>query len=521
MSTGISRRQMIIQLTSAFTGMTLAAACRSGGSEISTDQSRLTAVARPVVTRKGGSLVVGQTAIIPSTDPFPSGPALNAFKWAMFNPIVSLDANSQPIPYLAESWAWSDDRLKLTFKLRQGVKFHSGRPLTAEAVKWNIEHAQDPKSQSAVGGELTSVQARAVDGSTLELTLPDDSYPHIFSLLTNILIADPQSDLTQSAAGTGAFRLDGLDPGNEMRLVRNQNYWRSDRPYLDSVTIKTVPDPQAAVVALEAGAANIVWCAASDLQRLKEGPDTTGAVLKASGSFEFLVSTVDEPFTDKRVRQAIDLALDRRRFADTLMYGLTDPTYILWLKNSPAWDASIDAGEFNLDKARQRLVDAGYANGFETTIQTNSAYPELARFAEIVQADLVKIGVKLNIQPMEAVQANAAVTQANFSALITHEYGYGDQDPAMQFTAFVFRPSGNASRFQSDQYGQMVDAARREPDWNRRLALYRQIAVFLKDAAFVLPIANGIYPFGLRSNVKGLARQPLAGAPILEDIWFS
>jgi len=95
----------------------------------------------------------------------------------------------------------------------------------------------------------------------------------------------------------------------------------------------------------------------------------------------------------------MNLALDRRRFTDNVLNGLTEPTYIVWLKSSPAWDASIDVGEFNLDRARTLLSEAGYPNGFQTRIQTNGAYPELTKFAEIVQADLSKIGVKLDIVP--------------------------------------------------------------------------------------------------------------------------
>ena len=517
----ISRRQLLVGLAVGLASIGLTSACTTPDSPATTQTPTRNGTSALIEMNKGSTLVIGQTASIPSTDPFPTGPALNTFRWAMFNPLVTLDKNLQPVPCLAESWTLSDDRQQFTFKLRQGVTFHSGRPLTADAVRWSIEHAQDPKNQSAVGGELSGVQARAADNSTLELTLPDPSFPQIFSLLANVLIADPQSDIAQSAAGTGAFKLDALDPGNSLRLVRNPNYWRRNRPFLDEVTFNTFRDPQAAVAALEAGTASITPCPASDFQRLKDGTATTAIDLRASGSFEFLISAVDEPFTDKRVRQAINVALDRKRFAETLLYGLTDPTYILWMRGSPAWDASIDVGEFNLDKAHQLLVDAGYGSGFETKIQTNGAYPELTRFAEVVQADLSKIGVKLTIEPMEAVQANAAVTQGRFSALMTHIFGYGDQDPALQFTAFVFRPSGNASRFQSDQYSQLVDTARREPDRARRVALYRQIAVFLQDAAFELPIANAISPYGVRSNVHGFTRQPAAGAPIVEDIWLS
>jgi ABC-type transport system substrate-binding protein len=91
----------------------------------------------------------------------------------------------------------------------------------------------------------------------------------------------------------------------------------------------------------------------------------------------------------------------------------------------------------------------------------------------------------------------------------------------MQFTAFVFRPDGNASRFESDRYRQLVDAARAEQDWDKRLGLYRQIATLVKDEAFVLPIANNISAYGLRSNVQGFSRQPLQPSPLLEDIWLT
>jgi ABC-type transport system substrate-binding protein len=222
-----------------------------------------------------------------------------------------------------------------------------------------------------------------------------------------------------------------------------------------------------------------------------------------------------------RVRQAIDLSLDRQRFAQTLMYGLTEPTYIIWMKQSPVWDVSLDTGEFNLDKARQLLSDAGYANGFDTTIQSSSAYPELVRFDEIVQADLAKIGVKADIEQLEANQAIALVTQAKFPALINHVYSYGDQDPAMLFTAFVLRPDGNASRFSSDEYSMLVSRAREERDWAQRLSLYRRIAMLVKKEAFLLPIANYVNSWGVHANVQGVVRLPLTGAPSLAEVWLS
>jgi ABC-type transport system substrate-binding protein len=241
----------------------------------------------------------------------------------------------------------------------------------------------------------------------------------------------------------------------------------------------------------------------------------------ATGSYDVLINTVDPPFNDKRVRQAIDLALDRKRFSESLLYGIADPTYIMWPKASPAWDPSLDVGEFNLDKARQLLTDAGYPNGFETKIQASNAYPEEVQFDQIIQSDLAKIGVTASVEQLDAPQASALLAQAKFPALLNLVYTYADVDPAMAFTAFPFRPNGNASRFESDEYVQLVDSARREPEATKRLALYRQIATFVREQAFVLPVANYVVAFGMRSNVHGFARQPLFVNPALEDVWLA
>ena len=203
-------------------------------------------------------------------------------------------------------------------------------------------------------------------------------------------------------------------------MVRNPRYWRSDRPLVEAVTIKGFRDPQTELAQLEAGTASIVQCSASDVQRLRVGSDTTAVGLAGSGSYEFLINARDEPFSDRRVRQAISLAMDRRRFTEALMYGLTDPTYTMWIKHSPVWDAAIDQGEFNLDRARELLAEAGYPNGFHTILSANGAYPELTLFGQVVQQDLAKIGVRLDIQPIDAAAANTLVTQAKFPTMITH-----------------------------------------------------------------------------------------------------
>ncbi len=514
----ISRRRVLELAGGVLASISLGTAC-APGRQSSTPRPGVAATPGTDLPRKGGTLAYGQSSSIASTRPYPSDSSRNLFKAAMFNPLVSLDDRKQPVPVLAESWSSSPDRLTLTFKLRQGVLFHSGRPFTAEDAKWSIEYTQDLKNGAQSGAELQQVQVRAIDSATLELRLPD-VMPHIYSLLTDVMMMDPASDITTNAAGTGAFRLDSLTPGVEMRLVRNERYWRADRPYLQAVTIKNLSDLSSGIVDLESGALDMVAVRDSDVRGLQAERGFAVAVVPSTGNYEFLLNTADTPFNDKRVRQAIDLSLDRKRFSETLLYGLAAPTYIMWPRSSPVWDAALDVGEFNLDKARQLLESAGYGNGFQTTIQASATYGEEILFDEVVQSDLAKIGINASIEKLDSPAATAVLAQASFPAMFAYAYALADADPAMAFTNFVFRPSGNASRFESDEYTMLVAAARREPDVDRRIGLYRQIGAFVKDQAFVLPLANSTVAVAMHSNIHGFVRHPLFTVPLLEELWM-
>ncbi len=427
------------------------------------------------------------------------------------------------MPHLAESWSISEDRLKLTFKLRTDVKFHSGRAFTADDAKWCIDYALDPKTAVTAAAGLKGVQASARDSSTLELSLPTP-LPELFGLLMYVFMIDSQSDVTRTPGGTGPFRLDGLDPSTELRLVRNTSYWRAGQPFLDGVTIRTISDAPALITELESGGVMAAFSPTADAVRLQATGQFTIASEVTDGNYCYLINSADPPFNDARVRQAVNLAIDRQRLCGTLLNGLSAPTYVMWPHNSPAYDPAQDVGEFNLDKARQLLAAAGYGSGFETVIQsTSSQLPDFFRFNEVLQADLASIGIKATIQNLELQEYTLTRNQGKFPGLFQHSYAYADSDPAMAFTAVVFRPVDNVTRFRSEQYSDMISTAHAETDPTRRIADYRKIAEFVKDQAFLLPVTNPVAPFALRSNVHGFRHLPggSALAPVYEDIWLA
>src|SRR5579859_5257810 len=490
----VSRRAFITQVGAGIAVSLLGIACdRFSNSASPEGPTPTTADARQ--PRSGGTFVLGTIAPIPNASPYPSSVGTRTFWWAMFDTLVRLDERRQPVPHLAESWTVSDDRLTLTFKLRPDVKFQSGRPFTAEQAKWSIEYGVDPKTGVTAGAELKGVQVTARDSSTLELRLPK-VMPHVFALLMFIFMIDPESEVDRAPVGTGPFKMDGLDPGNELRMLKHQQYWRADRPLLEGVTIRTVADASALLVNLESGAVNAAYCLASDVARVRANPHMTTLIAGGEGNYCYLMNVSAPPFDDRRIRQALSLALNRQRFATAVMYGLVEPSYVMWPRTSPAWDASQDIGEFNLDKARQLLAAAGYPNGLETKIQTTTGeYPELFEFNQVFQSDLASINVNASIETLEFEQYVAIRNGARFPAMLSHAYVYADSDPALAFTATPLRPNGNITHFTSDTYTQLVNAAKQEPDWNNRLALYHQIGLLLKDEAFLIPVANLVTPW--------------------------
>jgi len=517
----MTRRRLIAHAGGVLATIGLTAGCRQAEPSAPAAVVAASATTGPAQARQRATLVYGNTTAILNTDPYPGNNPSNQFRGQLFNSLVNLDATLQPVPELAERWEFSDDGQRLTLKLRPGVKFHSGRSLTAEDAKWNLEYAQDPKSKVQAGADLAGIRVTARDAYTLELGLPGP-LPHIFMLLLNVVVIDPESNLVQSAGGTGPFKLDGLRPGDEMRLIRHDAYWRGgDRPYLDALTIRAMPDANSLVAALESGYVGVAFPVPSnEVKRLAAGSTTTAVDFPGAGNHCYLASTADAPLTDRRVRQALGLALDRRRYAEAIMFGLAEPNSIVFPRSSPVWEASLDTGEFNVARARQVLADAGLPNGFEVAIQgSRGGIPELFRFNQVFQSDLASVGIRARIEEVEENQRVAMIDEGHFSGLLNHAYGSANLDPARLFSLFPFRPDKNSSRFQSEEYGRLVHAGAVEQDWAKRLAVYRDITALLREEAFVLPVATPRVAYLLRKTVEGLAVTPgVPSAPYFEGV---
>tara|TARA_R110000868_G_scaffold43633_3_gene146539 strand:+ start:146265 stop:147776 length:1512 start_codon:yes stop_codon:yes gene_type:complete len=450
-------------------------------------------------------LAVGITSSIQSLKPYPIGDPQLAVKRSLFDTLITLNEGLEPEPRIAESWEIDDASTSLTLTLRDGVLFSDGTAVDAEAVVWNLEYAQDPEAGLQGAGVLGGAEFSAVDESTVEIALAS-STPQIFSLLNNIVIISPESfEVIDSAPiGSGPYVIDTFDPGSALSLVPNESYW-DDAPLASEIDFRTYPDSSALVAAVQSGGVDVAYQVPfSDVSRLSEGTTKT-LIVPGAGNFNIMVQSAEGPTADPRVRQALGYALDRERFADTFLNGVTASSCIMWPASSPAYDAAMETCEFDLDKAAALLAEAGYADGFDIEFVINRAtVSELADFAQVYQADLATIGVNLTISEVEETEIIRTAIAADFTGMVGHRYGFANQDPAFAFGALPFRGTENPTRFDSDEWRGFISDGQLSTTREERMDAYRAAAAFLAQQAFNLPMANQPRALAMAADLEGL-----------------
>ncbi|MBV9328103.1 MAG: ABC transporter substrate-binding protein [Chloroflexi bacterium] len=450
----------------------------------------------------------------------------------LYDPVLAYDDKLQPVPSLAESWELSTDFTQIKLNLRQGVQFHTGRELTSDDIAYNLERTKDPTRSYTIQsvGLAKAWTSQTPDKYTVILS-SDKPRIGVFDFLTQLWIADKETlqgpDAANKAVGTGPFTLVEWIQGDHASFARNTNYWRSGRPYLDGYQVAITKDPQAMMVRLEAGALDFVnYPQTSDALRLTG--DAKYQVLPAFDLgfiYAIWINLAAPPFDKKEVRQAMNYALDRQRFVDTTLGGLVGPPRDLpWPPHSPAAEPAKNAiYTFDLDKASSLLESAGVSN-FTAELNYVTAGPiqEFTQLAQIYQGDLAKIGVNVNIQPMDnGTWSDTAVKAAYKGMAIGMPSGFGGQDATSGLQTGAFGAANAFSNFKDDTYTQLVQSAGSETDASKRQQLYSQINDIILDQSFTMPVSSFLAVSVATARVHGVTRTRTGvGGPILTDAWM-
>ena len=487
------------------------------------------AVSGAQAVRKGGILRYAHGADVLNFDPAQLPAGNYAMLWTLYDTLIRFDPKYKATPQLAESWEFADGGKRLRMKLRKGVTFHSGRDFTAADVVFTLQRYQDKE----VGAQFRTMslyikEAKAEDKHTVSFFMEKPNAA-ILDFFDSMFIVDKEAinDAKTKGVGTGPFRLVRWIPGDRVIWEKNKTYWKEGKPYIDGIEMLAIPDPSALAINIESGAVHIAErMPPTDLKRLQGNP-TLDIIVGGIGNIwnVVLFNVKRPPFDNPKVRAAVDLAIDRQRFAQIYHAGFSKPACLPYPEFSPGYFADqASRCEFNLDKAKKLLNEAGISSLDVTmTIPSSDYSPGSDVLAQVMNADLKKIGINVKIETLAMAVARQKIVYAKDFQMAGHLYGRANKDPVTMFagtTPFLTNCELNNTGYCSERFKKLVDEAAATLEPEKRKPIFREINELLLAEKFALPIAPNFLGFVKRKNVHGFAAS-LDGYGILEETWLA
>jgi len=363
--------------------------------------------------KKGGKLVWALDSDPVNLIPYGGVSTTNMWgKEFIYDSLLAWDKDLKVIPALAESYD-QPDATSYVFHLRKGVKFHDGKELDAEDVKYSFDMMKAPPAPGIKWQWFAYNGIEVVDKYTAKLTLPmpDPTVPGIlaWSRYTPIVTkgAFEKLNVNSQAVGTGPYKLVEFVPNDHVTLTRNPDFWRPGLPYLDDIILKVLPDEQSRLAALRSGAIDGGTFSPDTAQIAKNDKSLTQltGLVSSPKVIQFTLKPEKKPWNDVRVRQAINMSVDRQTIIDNVFGGNAElsgpvpPGYGDWFV--PASDLMSKYYKVDVAGAKKLMADAGFAQGFPVTLQSISAPRYYTQIAEIVREQLKPIGIDVTVQPLE------------------------------------------------------------------------------------------------------------------------
>ncbi|WP_062048314.1 glutathione ABC transporter substrate-binding protein [Bacillus sp. JCM 19034] len=477
---------------------------------------------------EGGDLIVAMLSDAVEINPHGSNdtPSTN-IAYNIYESLIKTDQNLDLHPGLAESWEQIEDTV-WEFELRQGVKFHDGSDFNAEVVKANFDRILDPavaSPRSFLYEMVTNVEV--IDEYTVQIEteypfapLPAHLAHEAGGMISKELIEadyaamedgqDPSSKINEHPIGTGYFKFESWTPGQEIKLVRNEDYW-GENVKLDSVTFKVVPEDLTRIAELETGDAHISDpLSPSDVSRV-EATDGIYVNEQESVALSYIGFNLDkEPFDDVRVRQAISMAIDKEQIVEGIYYGAAQPAIGPIAPVVFGYDENQSGLEYDPEAAKELLAEAGYPDGFSTTLWTNDNRERVDTVTN-VQEQLRQIGIDVDVQTLEwGAYLEQTANGEHDMFILGWTTVTGDADYGMYgvFHSTQVGDPGNRTFIQNDELDGLLEEARRSTDEEERLDLYRQAQDLLVEEAPMIYTLHQHFLLGVREEVKGLEQTP-------------
>jgi peptide/nickel transport system substrate-binding protein len=489
-------------------------------------------LAGPAAAQKqGGTVTLGLELDIPGFDPLKVGvfdTAAESAAAAIFDTLTTLDEEGAAQPKLALSWTHTDDYKTWTFKLRPGVTFQDGTPFNAAAVKWNFDRQKDPANKCRCAFYISFIHdVQAVDDLTAVYHLNDPSVtlPELMNIQSsNNVMQSPTAiqklgdDYNRHPVGTGPYVLKSWTAGDRMVLEKNPNYWNKSKQHLDRIVLKPLPDAQARFASLQSGEADIVWddeYDADNIMKAKKDKAMTVHTYVGSGAAVYAINTKTPPFDDVRVRQALVMAIDRKRMSQAVTNGLSRPTTNPYGDGS--WVKCKDDGALPYDpkKAAELIKEYGKPVNFKMIV---TATPRGRTIGQVLQQFWKQIGANMEIEQVDQATIVPRAFARQFQITPWRIVDLADPDPQM-FANFHTGSPVALANYSNPELDKLLEHARVTPDREKRSEDYCAISRLINHEAIWFWTFQNTYYAISKAKLKGLPKM-YSGVIDVSSTWL-
>ncbi len=474
--------------------------------------------------REGGELTVAIGANPESLDPAraQASPAAMVMIHIMEN-LFDMSPEGEIIPNLAEDYQMSEDGTEFKIFLEQGVEFHDGTYFDAEVVKFNLERMLEGISPfTFLIDRITDIEV--VDTYTVILHTEEPFAPLIPNLSSHgfMAMASPAAveeygdEFSTNPVGTGPFKFVEWEQGERIVLERNDNYW-GDNAYLDRVTFSIIPEDSSRVVQVETGEADVaMFVPPRERNRLLDNPNVNTVETSSLRSVYVGFNLTKEPLNDVRVRKAINYAINNQAIVEEVMDGAGRPS------DSPVAPGTLgyapqEVYDYQPDRARELLAEAGYEDGFEISFHHPvGRYMMDETIAQAIQSQLADVGIEANLQTLEwATYLEFLSESPENSQHDLYFLGWGNMTGDSDNGLYpLFHSSQNAPQgfdytyMENDEVDRLLDEARLAPDVAERESLYAEAIEIIWEEAPWIFLHSEMQINAVREGVEGLLHHP-------------
>ena len=434
----------------------------------------------------------------------------------IFDTLVKYDSEMNIVPNIAESWeVLSDTSVK--FNIRKGIKFHDGSELTAKDVKYSIERILDHVEVSYILDFVSDVEIE--DDYTVIVNTSEPfgpilahfAYPAAAIVPMDVVEADPEG-FALNPVGSGPYKFVEWKQGEYCKLEAFEDYY-AGKALTQNVVMKVVPEAAQRTIQLETGEIDLSYeVSANDVSKI-EGNEELKMYSSQSLKCTFLTMnyTYDGPLKNKDVRHAIELAIDKQGIVDAVLYGSGDVASSVVPPLAFGYNPEIGVSEYNVEKAKELLAEAGYPDGFEISLWTSDDQTDL-EMSQIVKSQLAEIGITVNLDVIEWGTLLSKLGDPDHGIIVDY---WTTTTADANYTLYplyhstVAATAGNDSFYGEEDVDKLLDAAKVSLDADERMGYYTELANIVNEDLPYIPMYYPAMTIGANAGIEGLWVSPM------------